>query len=457
MPINVQPQGAKLENVVMSDSYSSATSSDERKAIYAKVGWRLIPFLFICYTLNFLDRVNISFAHLQFQKDIGLSDAAYGLGVGLFFVGYVALEVPSNLLLKKIGARLTISRIMILWGLVSSGMMFVRSPVEFYIARALLGIAEGGFFPGIVLYLTYWFPSAKRARITSRLFLAVAVAGALGGPVSGWILSHMNGVSGMQGWKWLFLLEGLPSVIVGIVALFYLNDKPADARWLTSEQREMIASDIADDEKVKADVTSSSFGEVLKDPRLYLLAFGYMAVPWSSSVLNFWGPSIIRKAGISNLADVGLLSAIPYIVGAAFMLLVCRNSDRMMERRWHYGSVAMLTALGLSLLPSAASNWVASIALLSVSNAGFLTAVALFWTISPAYLSGRAAAGGIGLVSCIGQSAGLVAPVVFSWGNSLTKSATAGFYLVAMVIACAGLSIIVGIPASKLKERRVEV
>lgn len=446
-----------MENIAISDPCSPAAAADERRVAYGKVGWRLIPYLFICYMLNFVDRINISFAHLQFQKDIGLSDTAYGLGVGLFFIGYVALEVPSNLLLKKIGARLTISRIMILWGAVSAGMMFVESPAQFYIARTLLGIAEGGFFPGIVLYLTYWFPSAKRARITSRLFLAVAAAGTLGSPISGWILSHMSGVSGLHGWQWLFLLEGLPSVIVGIVALFYLDDRPANARWLSPEQRTIIESDIANDERVKAGVASSTFGHVLRDPRIYLLSLGYMVVPWASSVLNFWGPSIIRKAGISDLADVGLLSAIPYIVGAAFMIIVCRNSDRMMERRWHFGVVALLTAIGLALLPSTVNNWVASIGLLSVSTAGFLAAVALFWTIPPAYLSGRAAAGGIGLVSCIGQSGGLVAPVVFSWSNSLTKSATTGFYVVAAVIICAGLAIIIGVPATKLKEQPIEV
>jgi ACS family phthalate transporter-like MFS transporter len=196
---------------------------------------------------------------------------------------------------------------------------------------------------------------------------------------------------------------------------------------------------------------------VLKDPRIYLLSLGYMVVPWASSVLNFWGPSIIRKSGVSNLADVGLLSAVPYIVGAAFMILICRHSDRVMERRWHFGAVALLTAAGLALLPSAVNNWIASIGLLSAATAGYLAAVALFWTIPPAYLSGRTAAGGIGLVSCIGQSGGLIAPVVFSWSNSLTKDTTAGFYVVATVIVCAGFAIIFGVPASRLRERKVEI
>lgn len=443
-----------MDPTAVSELNNLTLSSGASRAAYAKVGWRLIPFLFLCYMLNFIDRVNISFAHLQFQKDLGLSDAAYGLGVGLFFIGYVALEVPSNLLLKKIGARLTISRIMTLWGLVSAGMMFVQTPMQFYVARTLLGIAEGGFFPGVVLYLTYWFPSARRARITSRLFLAVAVAGTLGGPVSGWILTHMNGNSGLYGWQWLFLIEGAPAALVGILAYFYLDDKPTNARWLSDTERSIIEADLAADEKQKKAVTSATFGQVLRDPRVYLLALGYMVVPWASSVLNFWGPSIIRHSGISNLADVGLLSSVPYIFGAAFMILVCRHSDRVMERRWHFGAVAFLTAAGIALLPATANNWMASIALLTVATMGYLTAVALFWTIPPAYLSGPAAAGGIGLVSCIGQSGGLVAPVVFTWGNSITKSASVGFYLVAAVIVCAGLAILLGVPASRLRERR---
>jgi ACS family phthalate transporter-like MFS transporter len=448
---------SNMEHIAVSDRSSSIATLNERRAVYAKVGWRLVPFLFLCYMLNFVDRVNISFAHLQFQKDIGLSDAAYGLGVGLFFIGYVALEVPSNLLLKRIGARLTISRIMLLWGFVSAGLMFVQSPVQFYVARTLLGIAEGGFFPGVVLYLTYWFPSAKRARITSRLFLAVAVAGTLGGPVSGWILMHMNGAVGLRGWQWLFLLEGAPAALVGLIAYFYLDDRPTHAQWLTERERMIIAFDLVADENLKTTACSTTFGQVLRDPRIYLLSLGYMVVPWASSVLNFWGPSIIRKSGIANLADVGLLSAVPYIFGAGFMILVCRSSDRTMERRWHFGAVAVLTAVGLAFLPAVSNDWLASIVLLTVATAGYLTAVALFWTIPPAYLSGPAAAGGIGLVSCIGQSGGLVAPVVFSWSNSLTNSASAGFYVVAGVIVCAGLSILIGVPASRLHERRSDI
>lgn len=424
------------------------------EATYAKVTRRLLPFLFICYVLNFVDRVNISFAHLQFKQDLGFSDASYGLGVGLFFIGYVLLEVPSNLLLQKIGARRTIARIMMLWGIVSSSMMFVRTPTEFYVARILLGAAEAGFFPGVVLYLTYWFPSARRARITSILLSAVAVSGIAGGAVSGWIMGHMTDVLGLRGWQWLFLLEGIPAVLAGVVALFYLTDRPAGARWLNNAERAVIEQNLSADEREKGAIAPHSFRRALADPRVYIAALGYMVVPWAGSVLNFWAPSIIHKSGITSVWHVGLLSTIPYIAGGLAMIFVGKSSDRWLERRWHFAMCAFVSAVGIALLPAASANWVMSILLLTLSTIGYLSAVALFWTIPPAYLSGPAAAGGIALISCLGQGGGLIAPVVIGKVNELTGHIAIGLYVVVGVLIIGGLAIVFGIPASALRERR---
>ena len=443
-----------MEQATQQDATDHAAPRLASDAAYAKVTWRLLPFLFICYVLNFIDRVNISFAHLQFKQDLGVTDASYGLGVGLFFIGYVLLEVPSNLLMQRIGARRTVSRIMVLWGIVSAGMMFVRTPGEFYLARILLGAAEAGFFPGVVLYLTYWYPSARRARITSLLLMAVAVAGVLGGPVSGWIMANLNNTRGLHGWQWLFLLEGIPAAIAGVVAYFYLYDRPTDAKWLTTEERAIIKYNLDADERQKRTVAQHNFLRVLADPRVYVVALGYMVVPWAGSVLNFWSPSIIHRSGVTDVWHVGLLSMIPYAVGATFMLVISRHSDRHLERRWHFASMAFLAALGIALLPSASTNWIASIGFLTVATIGYLAAVSLFWTIPPAYLSGTAAAGGIALISCIGQAGGLLAPVVIGWINGLTGNLALGLYVVAAVVVVGGITVIAGLPARMLRERR---
>lgn len=423
-------------------------------ATYSKVKRRLLPFLFICYVLNFIDRVNVSFAHLQFKQDLGLTDGSYGLGVGLFFIGYVVLEVPSNLLLQRIGARRTIARIMVLWGVVSAGMMFVRTPAEFYLARILLGAAEAGFFPGIVLYLTYWFPAARRARVTSILLSAVAVSGIVGGPMSGWIIGHMNDFFGLRGWQWLFLLEGVPAAIAGLVALFYLTDRPSQASWLTESERSLIEHNLQVDEREKGHAGPHSFRAALKDPRVYIAALGYMVVPWAGSVLNFWAPSIIHHSGITNVWHVGLLSMIPFLVGGLSMIVIGNSSDRTLERRWHFAACAFISATGIALLPAASSNWIAAIALLTLSTIGYLSAVSLFWTIPPAYLSGAAAAGGIALISCIGQAGGLIAPLVIGKVNEITGNIALGLYVVVAVLILGALSVLIGIPARSLRERR---
>jgi MFS family permease len=315
----------------------------EARAVYRKVTWRLLPFLFVCYVFAYLDRANIGFAHLQFSRDVGMSEAAFGLGVGLFYAGYMIFEVPSNLWLQRVGVRRTLLRIMVLWGVVSAGTAFVHTPAQFYLARVLLGAAEAGFFPGVILYFTYWFPAARRARITSIFMTAICVSGIVSGPLSGLILDTLTGIWHFRGWQWMFLLEGLPSIVAGLFAYVYLTDRPEQAEWLSAAEKSFLIDEIKHEAQTKA-------------PKFYILTFAYFSVPWASIVVHIWAPSVIQKSGVTNIWHVGLFSAVPYVVGAAAMYLLGRSSDRMLERRWHFMVSCVLAAVGVALLPLAANS-----------------------------------------------------------------------------------------------------
>ena len=298
----------------------ASIGSDDERRLYRKVVWRIIPFIFVCYVLNYIDRVNVSFAKLQFQGDLQLSDASYGLGVGLFYVGYILFEVPSNLVLQKIGARKTIMRIMCLWGLTSMAMASVSSPLQFYLARILLGAAEAGFFPGVILYLTLWFPDRMRGRIMSFFVLAIAVSGMVGGPASGVIMQHLGGALGLKNWQWLFLIEGMLPVAMGIAALFVLKDHPRDADWLSDREKDLLIVNLKAEGRTDSRSGMQAFLTALRRPMLWIATFGYFSVTWAGMVLNFWAPTIIRRAGVTNLLHIGFLSAVPYMIGAAGML-----------------------------------------------------------------------------------------------------------------------------------------
>jgi D-galactonate transporter len=432
----------------------SAIADSQKEAVYRKVTWRLLPFLFVCYVFAYLDRANIGFAHLQFSRDIGLSDASFGVGVGLFYAGYMIFEVPSNLWLARVGVRKTLLRIMVLWGLVSAGTAFVQTPTQFYVARVLLGVAEAGFFPGVILYFTYWFPAARRARVTSIFMTAICVSGIISGPLSGAILSSMSGLLGYQGWQWMFLLEGLPSVIAGWFAYVYLTDRPEQASWLTDDEKSFLLAELKRDAQTKATRAQASIWVALKEPKFYFLTFAYFSVPWASIVVHIWAPSVIQKSGVSNYWHIGLLSAIPYGVGAAAMVLLSRNSDRLLERRWHFMASALMAALGVALLPAAANSALVLIALLCVATAGYLGMLSLFWTIPPAYLSSTVAASGIGLISSLGQFGGMSAPSVIGFASTHFGSSAMGLYAVAVVSILGGLAVVLGIPARAISERR---
>jgi MFS transporter, ACS family, phthalate transporter len=424
--------------------------------VWRKITLRIVPFLFLCYVLNYIDRVNISFASLQFREDLGISAASYGFGVGIFFAGYILFEVPSNLLMQRIGARRTIMRIMVLWGLVSTATLFVTSATQFYVVRALLGVAEAGFFPGVVFYLTLWFPSALRARIMSMFVLAIAVSGIIGGPVSGLIMTKMSNIAGLHGWQWLFLIEGIPPIIVGVVAYFYLNDGPEQARWLNAEEKRFVIGNLAIETAARESAQHGSFWRAVRDPRLYAAVAAWFVLAWCGSVINFWSPTIIRNSGVSDTLTVGLLSAVPYGVGAIGMLIINHHSDLKLERRWHYAIGVFASALAVALLPSAAKNWQLAIALLATLSIGYLAGVALFWSIPTAYLSKTASAGSIALISSIGQFGGLTAPNIIGWSQQASGDFTVGFYTIALGMVLGTAIMLIGIPAHLLRERYVD-
>jgi ACS family phthalate transporter-like MFS transporter len=412
-----------------------------------------MSFLFLCWVLNYLDRVNVSFAQLQLKHDLGLSDAAYGLGVSLFFIGYILLEVPSTLLLRRIGARKTVTRIMLLWGAISTAMAFMTAPWQFYLARTLLGAAEAGFWPGIILYLSYWYPSKRRARITSRFLLAIAVAGIVGGPLSGFILQNFMDVWGFRNWQWLFFLEGVPAVIAGVVAYFYLIDRPQDARWLTEDQKRIVIGALDEEGRSKPHNSPSTLLAALRDPRVYVIAAGWATVPICGTILNYWTPTIIKQSGVSNLLQIGFLSTLPYIVGAVAMLLIARSSDLRLERRWHFVLSTTAGATGAVLLTILTHNSVAAIVCLSLVAVSYFAAAAIIWTIPPNYLTGEAAAGGIGVISSLGQVGAFFAPIVLGWVKSVTGSFSAGILLVAALVFIGGIAVFFGVPRERQAQR----
>ncbi len=402
------------------------TSNED--AIYRKVSLRIMPLLFMAYIVAYLDRVNVGFAKLQMLTALNLTDAIYGLGAGIFFFGYFIFEVPSNILLHRLGARKWIFRIMISWGIISGCMMFVNSATSFYVMRFLLGIAEAGFFPGIILYLTYWFPAQRRGRATSMFLAAIAFAGIIGGPVSGWIMKSMDGAYDLQGWQWLFVIEAIPSLIMGLVILYFLDDRVADAKWLTDHERAVVATNIAKDSEHKVEF---SILKSLTSIRVWHMAIIYLCFVSGLYGISFWLPTIIKAFGVTDTFDVGLLSAIPWTFGVIAMFFSAKSADLRNERRWHAIGAGIAGAIGLSLSVVFHDNTVLSMAALTLGTMGIMTSLPLFWALPTSFLSGTAAAAGIALINSIGNLSGFGAPYIMGLIKEATKSTDSGVYLLA--------------------------
>ncbi|GAB4060754.1 MFS transporter [Uliginosibacterium sediminicola] len=416
---------------------------------YRKTIWRMIPFIFICYLFNYLDRVNVGFAKLQMLDALQLSETVYGLGAGIFFIGYVLAGVPSNLILHKVGARRWIGTLMIVWGALSASLMFVSSAQSFYILRFFTGIAEAGFFPGMVLYFTHWFPAERRGRVMALFMSAIPISGVLGGPLSGWMLNHFQaGQGGLAAWQWLYLLQGLPTVLLGIAVYFVLHDNVAGVKWLSSAEKQAMQTALVEDEKRRSAGTVSvdSFASVLRNRNVWMLGAVYFSIQMGVYAINFWLPSIIKSLGFQNPAMIGWLSAIPYFAASIFMILVGRSADRRRERRWHLSVPMLMGFAGLLIATSFADSPALAILGLSIATMGALTGLPMFWPLPAAFLGSAAAAGGLALINSLGQIAGFVSPYLVGWLKDATGSTHVALYILSAVLFC-GAMIVLSIPA----------
>ena len=396
-----------------------------------KITLRIVPFIMLLYFVAFIDRVNIGFAALTMNKDLGFSPAVFGLGAGIFFWGYFLFEVPSNIILHKIGARIWIARVMITWGLVSAAMAFVQGVASFYVLRFLLGAAEAGFFPGIILYLSYWFPARQRAAVTALFMAAAPLSTVLGSPVSGALL-EMDGLLGLKGWQWLFLTEALPAVLLGLVVLVYMTDRPEQARWLGGDERNWLVSTMSAESASKAATANHSIWRGLADPRVLALSLVYFGTSAGLYTLGVWAPQIIKQFGLSPL-KVGFLNAVPATVAVIAMVLWARHSDRTGERTWHVVLACLLAAAGLGLAVPAAGVATALVALTFV-NIGVSSSKPPLWSMRTMFLSGSAAAAGIATINSIGNLGGFVGPAMIGWIKDRTGSFAGGLYFVGLLL-----------------------
>ncbi|WP_185642729.1 MFS transporter [Burkholderia sp. Bp9140] len=413
-------------------------------ATFRRAAWHFMPLLFVCYVVAYLDRVNVGFAKLQMLNDLHFSDAIYGLGAGLFFVGYFFFEIPSNLLLHRVGARRWIARIMVTWALLSLMTAWVTTPVMFYVVRFLLGVAEAGFYPGMILYLTYWFPSHRRGKMMAVLTAGNPVSGMIGGPLSGYIMHTFAGTAGYAGWQWLFIIEAVPAIMLGVVVYFFLDDRVQDAKWLTGQEKSHIAREIGED---AAKRSHGSLKDAFTSRWVWLLCVILFGIIMGSYALGFWQPTIIKSAGVNDPLTVGLLTVIPYTCALVSMILVGRHADQTRERRWHVSAPALVAALGFLLCALSGNQLIPSMIGLSLAAAGIISALPMFWALPTSFLGGTGAAAGIALINSTGNLAGFVSPSVMGWLKTETHSLTSGLYLVAGSLALSAILILVFLPA----------
>jgi D-galactonate transporter len=415
--------------------------SDIETSTIRAISWRLIPFLVLAYFLAYLDRVNLGFAALTMNAELNFSPTVFAWGAGIFFIGYFIFEVPSNIALERFGASRWIARIMVSWGIISALMALVSGPWSFYSIRFLLGVAEAGFFPGIILYLTYWYPAEYRARFLAAFAIAVPVSTVIGAPISGMLLG-LDGVMGLKGWQWLFIIEGIPSVILGVVTWFYLTDKPEKAEWLTPDQRMWLSDKLEGERLAKQSTHGMTLGQALSSPKVLMLSVIYFGFVGALYGMQFWLPQIVKAFGFTNL-QTGFVTAIPYLFGAIAMVLWAQHSDQTRERVWHVGLPLLLTAAALAL-SGISTNPTLTMVALTVAAIGVFCTFALFWTLPTAWLSGTAAAGAIALINSIGNLAGFGGPYLIGWVKELTGSTSTGLLVLAAMPLVAGILVLVG-------------
>lgn len=393
-------------------------------SVYRKINRRLLPFLLLCYTFAYLDRVNIGFAKLHMQQDIpDFTEAVFGIGAGLFFLAYALLEIPSNMLMHKVGARRTITRIMILWGLASASMMFVRDETSFYLLRILLGIFEAGFAPGIILYLTYWYPARRMAAVMGIYMLAGPIGSILGSGASAAIIEATDNWGGLSGWQWMFLIQGLPCVLLACFFWKFMSDRPGEATWLNAEEKSVVAKAIGE---TSAQQGTHKFADALREPIVYIMAIAYFGIMCGIYAVSFWLPTILKDNGVQGTFAIGLFTAIPYALSIPAMVLLSRSSDRKQERKWHAIVPALLAAVGLTTAAFTASNFVLSFLALCLAVCAVWGAYTVFWAVPSQHFGGTAAAGGIAFINTIGILGGFVAPTIMGFVREATGTTQGG-------------------------------
>jgi ACS family tartrate transporter-like MFS transporter len=404
--------------------------NDLESRVLRKTTWRIVPFIMVLYLIAFIDRVNIGFASLTMNQDLGFSSTVFGVGAGIFFLGYFIFEVPSNLILNKVGARIWIARVMITWGLVSGAMALVNGTTSFYVLRFLLGVAEAGFFPGIILYLSYWFPARRRAAVTAMFMAAAPLATAIGSPISGALL-ELHGLWGLAGWQWMFIIEAIPALVLGVAVLFYLTDRPEKAKWLADEERAWLVKAMEQEQAGKPKASHSIWAG-LADIRVLALSLVYFGTSAGLYTLGIWSPQIIKSFGLPSF-QVGLINAIPAVFAVVAMILWARNSDRTGERTWHVVGACLLAAAGLAFATGATTVFAVLIALTLV-NIGISASKPPLWSMPTLFLSGPAAAAGIATINSIGNLGGFVGPSMIGWIKDTTGSFAGGLYFVAALL-----------------------
>lgn len=422
------------------------STSAVQDRVFRKVAWRLVPFLFVCYAVAYLDRVNVGFAKLQLADELWFSDVVYGIGAGIFFVGYILFEVPSNVILHRVGARRWIARIMVSWGLVSAAMALSNSELTFYLLRFLLGVAEAGFIPGILLYLTYWFPAQRRGRIIALFLTAIPVATIFGGPLSGWIMESLSGAGGLAGWQWLFVIEALPAVLLGFVVLRRLDDDVASAEWLDDEEKAVVVDAVAAEERARPDA-HATVRDAMRSGPIWLLGAVYFCVALGIYTISFWLPTIIKGSGVASPLTIGLLSAVPYLVAVVAMVAVAAHGDRTGERRWHTAVPCVVGGLALVATAMSLQSTVLALLALTVAAVGVSSAQAAFWSLPSALLAGAGAAAGIALVNSVGNISGAVSTSLVGFLTSLTGSTASSLYLFGAVLVVGGGLVLLLSPA----------
>lgn len=401
---------------------------DIEKRTLRKITWRIVPFIMILYLIAYIDRVNIGFAAITMKEDLGFTASILGFGAGIFFLGYFLFEVPSNIILHKVGARIWIARVMVTWGIIAGGMAFVESSTSFYVMRFLLGVAEAGFFPGIILYLSYWFPARNRAGVIALFMAAAPIATAIGSPISAALL-EMHGIMGLAGWQWMFLIEAIPAVILGVVVFFYMTDRPEKAAWLKPDEREWLVKTMQAEDANKGGQQQHSILRGLTNPRVLALALIYFGTSAGLYTLGIWAPQIIKELGVSSMT-VGLLNAIPPIISVVAMILWSRHSDKTNERTWHVALACLTAAVGLAIAASTGSMF-GLIAALTIVNVGISCSKPPLWSMPTMFLSGAAAATGIATINSIGNLGGFAGPAMIGWVKDQTGSFAGGLYFVA--------------------------